>query len=87
MGCLSVIFSPKTADNKLFAQRTRRSRIFHDQTFMYLNCKAVLSFSYTKRLGWETVFTGLRMKRAAWATKVCTHAFMSPENGDKGDKQ
>ena len=46
-----------------------------------------LSFAYKKRPGWETVFTGLRMKRAAWATKVCTHAFMSPENGDKGDKQ
>jgi hypothetical protein len=84
MGCLSVIFSPKTADNKLFAQRTRRRRIFHDQTIMYLNCN---SFAYKKRPGWETVFTGLRMKRAAWATKVCTHAFMSPENGDKGDKQ
>ena len=46
MGCLSVIFSPKTADNKLFAQRTRRRRIFHDQTIMYLNCN---SFAYKKK--------------------------------------
>jgi hypothetical protein len=27
------------------------------------------------------------MKRAAWATKDCTHAFMSPENGEKDDKR